>query len=212
MANEPELTRVKCWVEHSALELGLLLQHFQRPPATLPTAGKKKKPLDLYSLAAVWEENIASDIEALVLSAAGSPAHPDPMGKVTNQQLFKSMSMSQISLAASLKAMLLLYRVPALSFPLNSSPPYAAELPLLDSIVGWLTKQSADLKKLLNLNNLTPNPPPKPHQFANVNSALNSWERTLTKMAQDLAYVMSQHPRHLIHPLKGVALRPGAEP
>lgn len=198
MANEAELTRVKSWVENSALELAMLLRHFGRSPAALPATKKKTKPLPLYSLAASLEANIASDIAVVVVKLSGSPATVDAIANPSAKRLWGSIAKSQISLAASMKATLLTYDVPVLPFPLSSSPPYADEASLLGSIVSWLTKQSEDLKALLNVQRLTPGGPPEPLNFANVNLALSNWEQSLAKMAQDFAYVASQHPRHLM--------------
>ena len=204
MANEALLSRVKAWVENSALELSLLLRHFNPTPPPFTPGPLPPDPLDLYSLAATWEANIAQDIELVAINLGGSPANPGPYpGGATDHQLLGSMTLSQISLAASLKALLMMYRLQSLPFPMPQSPPYAAEVPLLMSIVGLLMKQSFELKELLKLQGLTPVAPPIPFHFADITLALTRWERALAKMAQDLAYATSQHPRHLIHPLKG---------
>src|SRR5579862_1749287 len=204
MANEALLTRVKAWVENSALELNLLLRNFNPGPPPVSSGPIPSDPLDLYSLAATWEANVAQDVELVAINLGGTPANPGPYPTgASDHQLLGSMTLSQISLAASLKALLMMYRIQSLPFPMAQSPPYPDEAPLLASIVGLLMKQSTDLKALLKLQGLTPVAPPIPFHFADISLALTSWERALTKMAQDLAYTTSQHPRHLIHPLKG---------
>lgn len=204
MANEAALTRVKTWVENSALELNMLLRHFAQPPPPPAPGPMPPDRLGLYSLAAAWEANIAQDVEQVVLNLKGTPANPGPYSGAGEQQLLRSMTLSQISLAAGLKAMLQMYRIAPLPFPLSQSPPYPDEIPLLVSIVGLIVQQSADLKELLKLQGLSPVPPPQPGHFADVTLALRSWERALVKMAQDLAYLSSQHPRHLLGPFKGL--------
>jgi hypothetical protein len=204
MAHENLLTTVKSWVENSARELELLLKSFGDSPAPLPNPGTISGTLlDIYSLAAACEANIASDVQLDVINLKGIPAKQPPFTGASDEQLLRSMTLSQISLAASVKALLLMYRVLSLPFPPPQSAPFADELALVQSIVCWLEKQSADLKTLLSHHGLKPVPPPIPLQFKDVNDALTSWELSLTNMAQDLAYAMSQHPRHLTHPRKG---------
>jgi len=103
---------------------------------------------------------------------------------------------TQFCVCGELKAVLSLYGVAPFAEPRLPNPPHGVEQDLLAEFAYWLSNESANLKNVLRSQGIEPTPPPNPPSLPSRIEALRQIERSLLKIALDLAFVKSQLPRH----------------